>query len=226
VAREQAGRARPDPARAQRPGALIRAAAATLLALLWVAAPAQAQAPAKRESILLVADPALLDPNFRETVVLVTRYRGFAGPLGVVINRPTRVPLSQALPDITSLATLDDKVYFGGPVARQALFYVFRADKPPDDAIEVADGVYLDWGAERLKELLSRDKPMEGLRIYAGHAAWSPGQLEAEVARGSWRSARPEDRIIFSARPESVWSELERRARATPVLLERRQVPE
>jgi len=195
---------------------LIRAAAAGLLALLWVIAPAQAQAPAKREAILLVADSGLLDPNFRETVVLVTRYRGFAGPLGVVINRPTPVPLSRALPDIPALATLDDKVYFGGPVARQALFYVFRADKAPDDAIEVADGVYLDWGAERLKELLARDKPMEGLRIYAGHAAWSPGQLEAEVARGSWRSARPEDRIIFTARPENLWSELDRRARATP----------
>jgi putative transcriptional regulator len=172
--------------------------------------------PARREAILLVADPTLLDPNFRETVVLVTRYRGFAGPLGVVINRPTQVPLSRALPEVPALAGLSDKVYFGGPVARQALFYVFRADKAPEDAIEVADGVYLDWSAARLKELLSRDKPMEGLRIYAGHAAWSPGQLEAEVARGSWRSARPEDRIIFSPKPESIWGELDRRARATP----------
>jgi putative transcriptional regulator len=171
---------------------------------------------ARREAILLVADPTLVDPNFRETVVLVTRYRGFAGPLGVVISRPTPVPVSRALPQIPALAALDDKVYFGGPVARQALFYVFRADKAPEDAIEVADGVYLDWGAARLKELLSRDKPMEGLRIYAGHASWAPGQLEAEVARGSWRSARPEDRIIFSAKPESMWGELDRRARATP----------
>jgi len=179
-----------------------------------------AEAPARREAILLIADPALRDPNFHETVVLVTRYRRFAGPLGVVINRPTQVPLSRALPDIPALSGLDDKVYFGGPVARQALFYVFRADKPPEDAIEVADGVYLDWGAERLKELLSRDKPMEGLRIYAGHAAWSPGQLEAEVARGSWKSARPDPRSIFAAKPELLWEELTRRAAATPVKLE------
>jgi putative transcriptional regulator len=185
-------------------------------------APEGSAAPAKREAILLVADPTLLDPNFHETVVLVTRYRGFAGPLGVVINRPTPVPISRALPDIPALVTLDDKVWFGGPVARQALFYVFRADEAPDDAIEVADGVYLDWGAERLKHLLSRDKPMEGLRIYAGHAAWAPGQLESEVARGSWKSARPEERILFSAKPETLWSELDRRARATSVRLDAR----
>jgi putative transcriptional regulator len=197
--------------------ALLRAAAA-LLALLSLAAPAQG--PGKGDAILLVADPALSDPNFRETVVLVARYRGIAGPIGVVINRPSKVPLSKALPDIPALANVDDRVYAGGPVARQALFYVFRADKRPDDAIEVAPGVYMDWGGERLKALLAREKPTEGLRVYAGHSAWAPGQLEAEVAGGFWRSARPEERIIFSSKPETLWSELERRARATPVRFE------
>ena len=163
-----------------------------------------------------MADPALRDPNFRETVVLVSGHRGVAGPIGVIINRPTQTPLALALPSIKSLAELDDKVYSGGPVARQALFYIFRSETRPDDAIEVAPGVYMDWGGERLKQLLARDKPTEGLRVYAGHAAWAPGQLEAEVAGGFWRSARPEERLIFSPRPEAVWGELDRRARATP----------
>ena len=177
--------------------------------------PARAQAGGERDAILLVAAPELLDPNFHETVVLVTRQRGTAGPLGVIINRPTTVTLERALPEIASLAGQGDKVWFGGPVAPRALFYVFRASPPPDGAIPVAEGVYLDWDGDRLKALLARDKPMEGLRIYAGHSAWAPGQLEAEVARGSWKSARPEERIIFSTRPETVWSELERRSRAT-----------
>ena len=197
-----------------------RAAAAALLALLCLTTPVRAQAP--RDAILLIADPALSDPNFRETVVLVARYRGIAGPIGVVINRPSKVPLARALPDIPALAALDDTLFVGGPVAAQALFYVFHAEKRPDDAIEVTPGVYLDWGGERLKELLSREKPTEGLRVYAGHSAWAPGQLEAEVARGFWKSARPEERIIFSSKPENLWSELERRARATPVRLDAR----
>jgi putative transcriptional regulator len=191
--------------------------AATLLLAAVLAGPALAQKPRDGAAILLVADPELSDPNFRQSVVLVSRHRGIAGPIGVIINRPTAVTLARALPDVKALSGLDDKVFFGGPVATQALFYVFRADKKPDDAIEVAPGVYLDWGGERLKELLARDKPTEGLRVYAGHSAWAPGQLEAEVARGSWKSARPEERIIFSSRPETLWSELERRTRATPV---------
>ena len=202
---------------------MIGVAAALLATLTALSLPASAQgkpAARERDAILLVASPELVDPNFRETVVLVTRYRGIAGPIGVILNRPSRVPLERAMPDEPALSGIDEKVWFGGPVARQALFYVFRASKPPEDAIEVAEGVYLDWGAERLKALLARDKPTEGLRVYAGHAAWAPGQLEAEVARGSWKSARPEERIIFSARPETVWSELERRSRATPARLD------
>ena len=177
---------------------------------------AAAQRTRDGAAILLVADPELRDPNFRETVVLVSGHRSIAGPIGVIINRPTKVLLSRALPDIKSLANLDDRIYFGGPVAGQALFYVFRSETRPVDAIEVAPGVYMDWGGERLKELLARDKPTEGLRIYAGHSAWAPGQLEMEVARGSWRSAKPEERLIFSGKPETVWSELDRRAHATP----------
>ena len=194
----------------------MRAAAAFLLLLAGVVAPALAQGPRQGKAIMLVASPELRDPNFRETVVLVSGHRSVAGPIGVIINRPTKATLAKALPDIKSLADLDEKVYFGGPVMTQALFYVFRAATPPDDAIEVAPGVYMDWGADRLKELLAREKPTEGLRIYAGHSSWAPGQLEAEVARGSWTSARPEERLIFSGKPETVWSELDRRAHATP----------
>ena len=197
--------------------------AAMLLALLPPAAFAQGAREGK--AILLVAGEDLRDPSFRRSVVLVSGHRGFAGPFGVIINRPSKTTLAQALPDIKALAALDDKVYFGGPVARQALFYVFRAETPPDDAVEVTPGVYLDWDAQRLKALLARDKPAEGLRIYAGHSSWAPGQLEAEVARGAWRAARPEERLIFSAKPETVWIELDRRANATPARLRAPMVP-
>jgi putative transcriptional regulator len=182
-----------------------------------LAGPATAQKPREGAAILLIADPGLSDPNFRQSVVLVSGHRGIAGPIGVIINRPTAVRLAQALPDVKALSGLEDKVYFGGPVSTQALFYVFRSPTKPDDAIEVAPGVYMDWGGDRLKALLARDQPTEGLRVYAGHSAWAPGQLEAEVARGSWKAARPEERIIFSGKPETLWGELERRARSTPV---------
>ena len=203
----------------------ISTAALTLAAALIMGAVAPetstpAQAAPARAAILLIADPGLSDPNFRETVVLVGRHDRIAGPIGVILNRPLPLTLARTFPENKSLAETPDRVFFGGPVALQALFYIFRAAKPPDDAIEVGDGVYLDWDGERLRELLARETPVEGLRVYAGHSAWAPGQLEREVARGDWKSARPEERIIFSTSPETVWTELDRRARATTARLE------
>lgn len=198
---------------------MLRAAAA-ILGLACCAA-ALAQEP-RDVALLLVADPQLADPNFHQSVVLVTRHEGIAGPIGVVINRPSPVTLAQAFPDVKALAGLEDRVYIGGPVARQALFFVFRAATPPVDAVAISEGVYFDWSGERLRQLLARDKLAEGLRVYAGHAAWAPGQLEAEVARGFWKSARPDDRTLFAARPETLWPELSRRAALTTVRLDAR----
>jgi putative transcriptional regulator len=178
-----------------------------------------AQEAPRGGALFLVADPSLTEPNFGKTVVLVARHAEVAGPIGVIINRPTAIAVERAFPDARKLAGSGDKLYVGGPVARHVFFYVLRTSEPPPDAVEVAEGVYLGWNPKHLKALLERDKPLEGLRIYAGHAAWAPGQLEAEVAHGFWKSARPDARSIFATRPENLWPELIRRASATPVRL-------
>jgi len=181
---------------------------------------ALAQEAPRGGALFLVADPSLADPNFGKTVVLVARHAEVAGPIGVVINRPTQIEIGRVFPDAKNLAGIEDRLYVGGPVARHVFFYVLRAAEPPPDAVEVADGVYLGWNPKHLKALLERNKPLDGLRIYAGHAAWAPGQLEAEVARGFWKSARPDARSIFATRPETLWPELIRRAAATPARFE------
>ena len=177
---------------------------------------ALAQEAPRAGALFLVADPSLADPNFDKTVVLVARHGEVAGPIGVIINRPTAIAIERAFPDAKNLAGIEDRLYVGGPVARHVFFYVLRASATPPDAVEVTEGVYLGWNPKHLKALLERAKPLEGLRIYAGHAAWAPGQLEAEVARGFWKSARPDARSIFATRPENLWPELIRRAAATP----------
>jgi putative transcriptional regulator len=132
--------------------------------------------------------------------------------VGVIINRPTDVKLSSLFPDIERLRARDDKVFFGGPVSRGDLVFVFRAPKAPEDAIEVLDGVYLSSSQELLRGLLGRETPVEGLRVFAGHAGWGPGQLEREVARGDWHLSRADAKTIFDSKPEGLWRELERRA--------------
>ena len=128
-------------------------------------------------------------------------------PAGVIINRPTRIPVSRLFPEIEQLAHVDDKVYFGGPVQIEAVSFLFRADKTPEDASQVLDGVYISSNRELLHKLLSRDKPMEGLRIFVGFSGWALGQLENEIARGDWKLAPADGAAIFDRAPGPPWPE-------------------
>jgi hypothetical protein len=81
----------------------------------------------------LVADRTLNDPNFRETVVLLLQYSPH-GAMGLVVNRPTDVRLSRAIPEIEQLEHRDDTLYKGGPVESQALFLLYRSARPLDES--------------------------------------------------------------------------------------------
>src|SRR5262245_32371329 len=168
--------------------------------------PASAQTAKSLTAILLVARAELPDPNFKDSVVLVMNNIGPV-PGGVIINRPTRIPVARLFPDLERLAQIGDKVYFGGPVDITMVSFLFRADAPPENAVQVLDGVYFSANRDLLRKLLGRDKPMEGLRIFVGYSGWGPGQLEDEVARGDWTLAPAETRGIFERRSEHPWPE-------------------
>jgi putative transcriptional regulator len=157
-------------------------------------------------AILLIARAELPDSNFRDSVVLVMNNLGPA-PGGLIINRPTRIAVARLFPDLDRLAQMDDKVYFGGPVAITSVSFLFRAVTPPEQATRVLAGVYVSTDPELLRKLLSRDRPMDGLRIFIGHSGWAPGQLEAEIARGDWTLAPAEPDVIFGRRSEHPWPE-------------------
>ena len=182
--------------------------------LLCLAAPSFASDISSMKSILLVARKDLPDPFFRESVVLITPSAG-GPPIGVIVNRPTGVPLSGVFPDIEALKSRNEKLFFGGPVQREQLVLVFRAAAPREGALEVLDGVYMTSDRDVFRELLARPNPLEGLRVFAGYAGWAPGQLENEVARGDWHLAPADARVLFGTTPDKLWEELERRASAT-----------
>jgi putative transcriptional regulator len=155
-------------------------------------------------AILLVAQDALSDPDFADSVVLVMNNLGPA-PIGIIINRPTPVPVSQLFPSLKPLAKLHDKIYFGGPVEFDSVWFLFRAPTAPEHAVRAFDGIYLSSSRDLLLQLLGRDKPMDGLRIFIGHAGWAPGQLEAEIAAGAWTLKRADADAIFNRQPEHPW---------------------
>ncbi len=185
----------------------VRAVAAVLcgfLLLFGTSWPTAADDAKPLTAILIVARAELPDPHFRDSIVLVMNNLGSA-PAGVIVNRPTKVAVSHLFTELERLAKLRDKVYFGGPVEFGTGWFLFRADTPPEHAVQAFDSVYLSADPELLLKLLGRDKPMESLRIFIGHSGWGPGQLQAEMARGDWTVKPAEPDAIFNGKSEHPW---------------------
>jgi putative transcriptional regulator len=181
-----------------------------LATLLPAAAPfaAQPEAADPPRSLLLVASNRITDSNFSRTVVLVTQHGG-GGPIGVILNRPTELALPDLFDREPALRGRKDRLFIGGPVSRHTLVFLLRADQPPKSAVELLSGIYMSLDID---ESLQRLRQGATVRVYAGYAGWSPGQLEREIAHGDWHLLPVDADIILSADPESLWETLVRRA--------------
>jgi putative transcriptional regulator len=155
---------------------------------------------------LLIAAPALVDPNFRRTVVLVGEHSE-EGALGVVLNRATEATVDEAVPELTALVESTDPVHVGGPVQPAAIVVLADFVDPDRAGALVLDSVGFlpaEVDPDELGEL-------RRARVFAGYAGWGPGQLDVELDEGSWivEPALAED--VFTADPEELWSDVLRR---------------
>lgn len=196
--------------------------------------------------LLLVATPLLGDAHFSRTVVYLLEHDG-GGTVGVVLNRPSHTPVGQVLPDWHDVVSEPAVVFGGGPVQPDGALCLGEvggagrpderaaddrdADVPDTDAAvdpgrdgggaksgirEVVDGVAtvdLDGDVAVITTGTRR------LRVFAGHAGWSPGQLDAELDEGAWWvfAGSPDD--LFSTEPRSMWRQVLRRQPAPLSLL-------
>jgi putative transcriptional regulator len=160
-----------------------------------------------KKGVLLVAHPSLMDPNFQQTVVLVCEH-GAEGTLGVILNRPTAVPLSEALPNLSVLKGTSYVLFAGGPVQPDGILMLFRVEEAPDRLRKILERVYLGLSREILERVITDPHPTETFRAYAGYAGWAPGQLDFELAMGSWAVVPADPSSIFDKAPETLWAEL------------------
>ncbi len=160
---------------------------------------------------LLVATPTLKDPNFDRTVVLLVAHET-GGALGVVLNRATEVPVAEVLGDWGALAGDPAVLFEGGPVQPESAICLARTRPEVKKRVtgfhQVAGSlgtVDLSADPDRLRESVA------GIRVFAGYSGWSPGQLEDEIASGSWFvfDALPGD--PFVSRPDDLWAMVLRR---------------
>jgi putative transcriptional regulator len=159
---------------------------------------------------LLVANPALPDPNFHRTVVFMLEH-GDGGALGVVLNRPSETAVSDPLPRCESLAAEPSVVFVGGPVEPAAAICLAE--------VEAAVGMHwnpvlgavgtLDLGdGSGAEDLLGQ---VQRLRVFAGYAGWGPGQVEAELEAGAWFVVDALAADVLCDQPRLLWRTVLRR---------------
>jgi len=152
---------------------------------------------------LLVASPALVDPNFARTVVLITEHND-EGAMGIVLNRPAEAEVAEVLPELAEIAA-DETLFVGGPVQPDAIVLLAEFSDPEAAAWIVAADVGLAAADRELTELAA---VVRRGRLYAGYSGWGPGQLDAELELDSWIVEPPLPAELFPADPETMWSDV------------------
>jgi putative transcriptional regulator len=166
---------------------------------------------------LLLASPALLDPNFQRTVVLVGAHSE-DGAMGVVLNRPSQVTVGEAVPQLEPAVDEEEPVYLGGPVQPSSIVLLGEFLDPEPAGLLVLGRIGFpapETGIEELTEATARR------RVYAGYAGWGEGQLDAELEQGDWiaHPALPDD--VFTETPEVLWSSVLERKGGSYALIAR-----
>ena len=180
------------------------AAAAVLLSLGASALRAQELG----DGVLLVAGPSLADPNFSRSVVLVLQH-GDSGTIGVVLNRVTSIVPATVFPELEpALGAYTGTLYRGGPVGPTRLVFLVRGLAAATvDGPEIVDKVFLSGDPEALGEITRLAGGPDELRMFAGHAEWTAGQLEGEVRNGAWQVVAGTADLVF-ADPRKLWEQL------------------
>jgi putative transcriptional regulator len=159
---------------------------------------------------LLVATPALIDPNFADSVVLLLDTDD-DGALGVVLNRPSSVPVGDVLEGWAAVVAAPGVLFHGGPVGLDGALAVARLADPADEPV----GFRATFGSVGLVDLDSPVELVQGglsaMRVFAGYAGWGAGQLEAEVEEGSWYVVPSEPEDLFRDDVETLRRDVLRR---------------
>ena len=172
------------------------------VAWLWPAVANGEQVPERGK--LLVATELVQGELFAKTVVLLLHYDE-TGAFGLVVNRPTDVRPGEVLGDDEVIADYRGTLFWGGPVHMDSLRALLLTDDPPADAEEIVDNVYLVSFEDALEQGLTDPA---ALRLFIGYAGWAPGQLDYEMARGSWLVLPATNGLVFAEEPKALWGRL------------------
>lgn len=154
---------------------------------------------------LLLDSGQLRGSFFQRTVVLICQHDA-EGAFGLVLNRATGSNAGEMiiadLPDTLKTCPL----YLGGPVQPSALSYLHTDSFLPD--ANVMANLNMGHSLDSLIELGEAFSPTRKIRLFAGYAGWSPGQLEDEMKREAWLTYPASLELVFDASPDQLWQQV------------------
>ena len=201
--------ARPPTARSARRSASCAVGLAAGIALLLGSAPPDAAKPALEgehpaAGRFLVATEQVHGSFFQHSVVLLLSYAA-DGAIGLVVNRRTDIALEEL---VKGAVGGSGALYLGGPIAPGSVLVLLRAGSPPERAIRITGDVFVTVDPAILLDRTADPAAAKDLRVYTGYAGWSPGQLDAEIARGDWIVASEGADAVFDDAPAGLWKKL------------------
>ena len=132
---------------------------------------------------LLIAEPAIIgDVSFNRSIVLLADHSG-EGSIGFILNKPLEYSINDLIPEVEAKF----KVYNGGPVEQDNLYFIHKIPHLIPDSIEISLGIY--WGGDfsKVAELIKDNTIKENdIKFFLGYSGWQPNQLETELKDNSW----------------------------------------
>jgi putative transcriptional regulator len=162
--------------------------------------------PTSLANQLLIAMPALADPNFARTVTFLCEHAS-EGAMGIIINRLTDLTLREVFEQLkipASGAITTQPVYYGGPVQGNRGFVLHEPLGQWEASLRVTDTLAVTTSRDVL-EAIAEDRGPDRYLVALGYAGWAPGQLERELGENAWLSGPAERAILFELPPERRW---------------------
>ncbi|MBN1130102.1 MAG: YqgE/AlgH family protein [Chitinispirillaceae bacterium] len=172
--------------------------------------PESLSGPAARDGLdclgtgtVLLARDVLQDPNFIATVVLVCIYAKEGGAYGLVLNRPSHMPLSEMFDGFRD-RDLSREICIGGPVQQDELQILQLTDDPQPESFRVAPRLFLGGKWHDVDQMLEQDPA--SARLFLGYSGWAAGQLEGEIKAGAWDVYRVDLEQLFQNPQRMVYA--------------------
>ncbi len=151
---------------------------------------------------LILAEPFMMDPNFKRAVVFICENDEQEGTLGFILNKPTGLQLSEAVEEVY----VDAPLYYGGPVQTDTLHFFHDLGDRIEGSTEIADGLYWGGDFETVKSMLnSGEVAPDHFRFFVGYSGWDAEQLEGEMQQKAWMVARSKPEYVFDYDPDNLW---------------------